>query len=122
MSQNQNSFQLLDTLRSSELVAVDDSASVKFELFLRSREMKQVVLYLEKAMLQQAKEREQFVMENKATVDSLMRVFMDNSNLSLEGMQLDDEAAQMSMQLAIDLRKSVSLINALFYEVNGLKS
>lgn len=122
MPKNSNRYQLLDTLNLQNPVLIEDQADLKFNLFLRSREMKQIVLHLEKVMLKKKSERDLFVSENKAFIDSLMKTFVDNSNLSIEGMQMDKEAADLSMQMAMDLRKSISLINALFYGVDGLIS
>lgn len=122
MPKNNNRYQLLNNLDLPIPVSIEDSADLKFDLYLRSREVKQIVSYLEKVMLKQKSERELFVAENKVFIDSLMKTFVDDSNLTLEGMQMDQESAQMSMQLAMDLRKSISLINALFYGSEGLMS
>jgi len=122
MPKNNNRYQLLNNLDLPIPVSIEDSADLKFDLYLRSREVKQIVSYLEKVMLKQKSERELFVSENRVFIDSLMKTFVNDSNLTLEGMQMDQESAQMSMQLAMDLRKSISLINALFYGVEGLVS
>lgn len=122
MPKDNNRYQLLNNLDLLTPIAVDDGANLKFSLYLRSREMREIVLNLEKVMLKKKTERDLFVAENKTFIDALMKTFVDDSNLTLEGMQLDQETAQMSMQLAIDLRKSISLVNALFYGVEGLKS
>ncbi len=122
MPKTNKRYQLLDNLDFQNPIAIEDQADIKFNLFLRSREMKQVVAYLEKIMLKKRADQDLFVSENKASIESLMKIFVDNSNLSLEGMQLDQESAELSMQLATDLRKSISLINALFYGIDGLSS
>ena len=122
MPKNNNRYQLLNNLDLPNPVLIEDSADLKFDLYLRSREMKQIVSHLEKVMLKNKSERELFVVENKVFIDSLMKTFVEDSNLTLEGMQMDQESAQMSMQLAMDVRKSISLINALFYGVEGLVS
>jgi len=101
---------------------IENTADLKFDLFVRSREMEQIAAYLESLMLKHKREREILVKENRAYLETLMPLLVENSNLSLEGMQLDREAAALSMQLAVNLRKSLSLINALFYGVEGLKS
>lgn len=101
---------------------LENAADLKFDLFVRSREMEQIATYLESLMLKHKKERETFVEENRSTLESLLPVLVENSNLSIEGMQLDREAAALSMKLAVNLRKSLSLINALFYGVEGLQS
>jgi len=84
--------------------------------------MRQIVLYLEKLMLKKKVERDLFVKENKAIFDTLLQTFVDNSNFSIEGVKLDQESIQLSMQMAMDLRKVMPLINALFYGVAGLAS
>ncbi|AKM81098.1 MAG: hypothetical protein UT13_C0001G0137 [Candidatus Pacebacteria bacterium GW2011_GWF2_38_9] len=122
MPKNNNRQHIFDVLDSPSPVLVEDQNDLKFSLYLRSREVSQIVLYLEKIMLKKKSERELFASENKAFIDSLMKAFVEDSNLTLEGMQMDQESAQLSMQLATDLRKSVSLINALFHGVEGLIS
>lgn len=122
MPKSNNRYQFLDKLALSSPVLIEDGADLKFDLYLRSREMRQIVSHLEKVMLKKKSERELFVTENRTFIDSLMKTFVDDSNLTLEGMQMDQESAQLSMQLAMDVRKSISLINALFYGVEGLVS
>lgn len=122
MSKNSNRYQLLDDLDFLNPTSIDNGDDLKFNLFLRAREVGQIVSYLEKLMLKKKSERDLFVSENRSTIESLMKVFVQDSNLSIEGMQLDAEAAALSVQMAMDLRKSISLINALFYGVDGLKS
>lgn len=122
MSKNSNRYQLLDDLDFLNPTSIENGDDLKFNLFLRAREVGQIVSYLEKLMLKKKSERDLFVSENRSTIESLMKVFVQDSNLSIEGMQLDAEAAALSVQMAMDLRKSISLINALFYGVDGLKS
>lgn len=122
MPKSNNRYQLLNNLDLSGPISIEDGADLKFALYLRSREIKQIISHLEKVMLKKKSERELFVAENKSFVESLMKTFMEDSNLTLEGMQMDQESAKLSMQLAMDLRKSISLINALFYGVEGLVS
>lgn len=122
MPKNNNRQHIFDALDSPGPILVEDQNDLKFNLYLRSREVKQIALYLEKIMLKKKSERELFASENKAFIESLMKAFVEDSNLTLEGMQMDRESAQLSMQLATDLRKSVSLINALFHGVEGLVS
>jgi len=122
MPRNNNSYQLLDSLNLQNPVLLEDKADLKFNLYLRSREIKQIVVHLEKIMLKRKSERDLFVSENKSSIESLMKIFVEDSNLTIDGMQVDEESAKLSMDLAMDLRKSISLINALFYGVDGLVS
>ncbi len=122
MPRNNNSHQLLSDLALPGSVLLEDKADLKFNLYLRSREIKQIVAYLEKIMLKRKSERDLFVSENRSSIESLMKVFVEDSNLTLDGIQVDEESAKLSMDLAINLRKSISLINALFYGVEGLNS
>lgn len=122
MPKDNNRYQLLDDLDLQLPIAIDNQEDFKFKLFLRSREIKQVLGYLEKIMLKKKSERDVLINENREAIDSLVKSLIDDSNLTLEGMQMDQEIANLSMQLALDLRKSISLINALLYRVDGLAS
>jgi hypothetical protein len=122
MPKSNNHYQLLDDGDLVRAVAITDQANLKFNLYLRSKEMKEIAFYLEKIMLKQKNERETFIDENKAIIESLTKIFVDNFNLTLEGIQMDQEAIQLSMQLAMDLRKSMALINTLLYSGADLAS
>ncbi|HPS40753.1 MAG TPA: hypothetical protein PLQ50_01965 [Candidatus Woesebacteria bacterium] len=122
MPKHNNRQQILEALDFQTNDLFDDTADLKFSLYLRAREMRQIVLYLEKLMLKKKVERDLFVKENKAIFDTLLQTFVDNSNFSIEGVKLDQESIQLSMQMAMDLRKVMPLINALFYGVAGLAS
>jgi hypothetical protein len=99
-----------------------DPAAVKFDLYLRLREVKQISQQLEKIAKKSELERSTFVEENKIFLESLMNLMLQDSNLSLEGIRLDQEAAELSMQLAMDIRQTLSMINHLFYETGGMKA
>lgn len=99
-----------------------DEESLKFNLFVRLREMEEIAAQLERIMVMSTAKREAFVNEYRNDLESLLPKLVENSNLSLEGIQLDPEAANLSMQLAMNLRKSLSIINALFSGVEGLES
>ncbi len=122
MPKHNNRQQILEALDFQTNDLFDDTADLKFSLYLRAREMRQIVLYLEKLILKKKVARDLFVKENKAIFDTLVPTFVDNSNFSIEGVKLDQESIQLSMQMAMDLRKVMPLINALFYGVVGLAS
>lgn len=116
------SYRFLDDLEILSQQGEVSDETVKFNLFVQLREMQDIARHLEKIMSLAGHQRETFIKENRPYLESLMPKLVENSNLSLEGMQLDAEAAQLSMQLAVQLRKSLSMINALFYGLEGLES
>jgi len=99
-----------------------DPAVVKFDLYLRLREVRAISAQLEKITRKDDSKRQEFVKENRIFLESLMGLMVQDSNLSLEGIRLDQEAAELSMQLAIDLRQTLAMINHLFYEAKGVRA
>jgi hypothetical protein len=104
---------------SEEMLSQDE---IKFDLYLKARELRQLSEYLEKVLLRSAQYRQRWIQENRPVLESLLKVFSEDSNLSLAGIQLDAEAASLSMELAVSLRQTVAMINALFYSNDGLRS
>lgn len=99
-----------------------DPDAVKFDLYLRLREVKQIAQQLEKIAHKNQIERQVFVEENKIFLESLMNLMAQDSNLSLDGIRLDQEAATLSMQLARDIRQTLAMINHLFYDGKGVQA
>lgn len=99
-----------------------DPDTVKFDLYLRAREVKQIADQLAKVASKTPAERQLFVEENKIFLESLMQLMAQDSNLSLEGIRLDQEAAHLSMQLAVDIRQTLAMINHLFYDAEGVQA
>lgn len=97
-----------------------DADAIKFELYLRSRELKEISFHLEKIILKNSEERKTWMEENRKVLESLLKVFADGSNLSLNGIDLDEETTKLSMEFAVNLRQTVAIINALFYNSDGL--
>jgi len=121
MPRNDDFDQLAEIFEDGWVVDADDQESLKFNLYLRSRELQQISHYLEKIMLYSASKRAAWLKENKKVLKSLLQVFAQDSSLSLDGIQLDQETANLSMELAMNLRQTVAMINALFYSNDGLK-
>ena len=121
MKKNDDLAQLSDFVNEEMSVDIADQDNVKFNLYLRSRELKQISFYLEKIMLYNASKKTAWLKENKKVLKSLLNAFAEDSSLSLDGVQLDKETAALSMELAVNLRQTVAMINALFYSNDGLK-
>ena len=122
MRKNDDIYNLLESLGQTASKENISKEELKFNLFLKSRELKQISLALQKVMLRDKRAREAWVKENQAVMENLLRVFAEDSSLTLDGMQLDDETAFLSMRLAENLKKTISIINTLFYGVEDLKS
>ena len=122
MRKNDDIYNLLESLGRSASPQTMSKAELKFNLFLKSRELKQISLAFQRVMLKERAERELWVEENQSVMENLLKVFAEDSSLSLDGIQLDDETALLSVELAENLKKTVSIINTLFYGVDDLKS
>jgi len=119
MKKNDNLKKLLAKSSLTTMAMSDDE--IKFHLFLKSRELKQISLALQRVMLKEKSERQAWVEENQKIIENLVKVFSEDSSLSLDAMSMDDEAAVLSLELADNLKKTISIINTLFYGVEDLE-
>lgn len=90
-----------------------DSQSIKFDLFVKVREVNQVYDILQKILLKSRTEQKRWARENHIIIEDMMDSFMNDSFLVLDGMQLDEESMQLSMDLMEKLRSTMSIIQDL---------
>lgn len=125
MAKNDDFSQLSDLVfddEEGEVVEEKTQEQLKFDLYLRSRELQQIAAQLERILQKNSRERNNWLKENKRVLESLLKNFVDDSSINLQGLQLDKETAALSMDLAVNLRQTVAMINALFYNLDHLKS
>lgn len=97
------------------------SDSIKFDLYLKVREVKQVTDLLQRVALRDQSSRRRWVKENEQMINQLLDSFMDNSVLALDGIQLDEDVMELSMELMANLRETLSLVQTLLYGESGLE-
>lgn len=86
---------------------------VKFDLYLKLREIKEISRYLEKILLTKEEKRMLWVNENEDLIHQLLDSFITDSTLILDGMTLDGEAMSMSVDLMSHLRQLFNVLQSL---------
>lgn len=92
----------------------DSGDSLKFDLYVKSREIKQIVSSLQNVALLPAEKRQTWVDDHESMIVELMDSFMDDSILAMDGLQLDEEGMNLSVELVSNMRDAMNIINSIF--------
>jgi len=98
------------------------SEQVKFDLYLKSREIKQISQLLQKTLPLQKAQRQQWIEENEDFINQLLNSFMDDSMMVLDGIKMDTETMELSVNLISDLRDAVTIIQNLLHDGDKYQS
>lgn len=88
---------------------------VKFDLYLKIREIKQISLYLESILSLDSNKREKFVIDNKEMLEDLLDNLFDESITIVDGASLDKEAMNLTISLIQTVRNTVTVIQNLYH-------
>lgn len=100
----------------------DSVESLKFDLYVKSKEISQIVGSLKYVMLLPATERKKWISTNESMMMELMDSFIDDSVLAMDGLQLDQESMNLSVELVTNMRDAMNMINNIFSGRKKLKS
>jgi hypothetical protein len=103
------------TLRSLADAAAlkQDNDSLKFQLFARTMEMKQIAASLEHVALMSEADREKWAADHEENINQLLDVFMDDASSALEGLHLDPEAMKLSMEFMSTLKDTMNRLQSI---------
>jgi hypothetical protein len=103
-------------------IADINTDEVKFDLYLKIREIKQISGFLQKILLLTRDRRSIWLKENEDMVNQLMDSFLTDSTLALDGMQLDSEAMKMSVELMASLKNVFNILQTVVKDNKRLKN
>ncbi len=86
---------------------------VKFDLFLKTREVKQISHSLQKVLTMRRDQRVAWINENGEMINQLLDNFLEDSALILDGAQLDLEGQNLSVEFMKNLREALNIISNL---------
>jgi hypothetical protein len=98
---------------------IDDS-KIKFDLFVRSRQMTQIYEQLLAVLSLDNQEKRTWIRDNEELISNLLSNFIDDTVRAMNGINIDDETKQLSMDLVTKIRDSVDVIKYVF-EIDDLK-
>ncbi len=112
-----NSRKKLDKPYSLNLFELNENSSqVKFELFVQLRKVRQITQALDQAILKNQNQERHWLAENQELIDEFLSDLLDDSMLVLDGVQLDDEGIDLSLDLMHDIRLTLDLMQKVIYE------
>jgi len=101
---------------------MDPNSSLKINLFSRSYQVRKLVEEFQKIALMPEKNRQVWLDENGDFVNQLLDNFADDSMMILDGLQLDEEGMNLSMEYISELRDAMNTIREVIFEEARLRS
>ncbi|MFZ5376545.1 MAG: hypothetical protein ACOZAN_02640 [Patescibacteria group bacterium] len=99
--------------------STDTPGEEKFELYLKARQISQANEILRDVVKLDRTSRKKWFLENADFVSQMMETFMDSSFQVIDGLQMDNEAMELSSQFVTSLREITSILQSLRHDVDG---
>jgi hypothetical protein len=93
-----------------------DHNQLEFTLQLKIFELKRLTDFLENVSLKTEKERNRWLSSNQQLFTQLTQLIIHDSNLSLIALRGGNDNSKLSLDLAEELKKAISLMNTIFYD------
>lgn len=100
----------------------EQPGAVKFGLYVKTREMKQLEQSLKHILLLPKSEREVWLEDHEELVNELLESFVSDSTLALDGLQLDPEAMKLSVEFVTTLRDVMNTLRGILEDAQSLSS
>jgi hypothetical protein len=97
-------------------------AAVKFGLYVKTHEIRQIEQSLRQIMLLPKTRQRKWLTDHEAHLSELLDSFVSDSTLALDGLQLDGEALELSIEFVTVLRDVMNTIRSLFSDRTNLTS
>lgn len=98
------------------------TSSTKFNLYLKTRELKEVSKVLEQVLMMPQDQRASWVEENGEMLSDAVDTFVQDSNLTLEEVTMDTETLELSKELVLSLRDTMDIIQGILFDRQKLSS
>lgn len=98
------------------------TGSGKFNLYLKTRELKAIEEVVRQVLILPKQERLAWVDTNGDWLQDAFDAFIQDSNLTLEEVALDEETMELSKKLVVSLRDTMTMVNGILIENEQLLS
>ena len=105
---------------SSQLEENSNSQQLSFTWELKIIELKQLINLLEKVSIKSAKERARWLDNHQEFVDQISQLIIDHSNLSLIALKGGNSNSRLSLILAEEIKKAISLMNTILFDNSAI--
>ncbi len=94
----------------SYLSSDSQDQETKFDLYVQSRKVKQISLALDRFTQDSSDEGYSWLSDDHELVGQLVDELLDDSLLALDGIQLDSEGVELSVNLISEVRKALTIV------------
>ncbi len=95
---------------------------IKFDLYLRTREIRELGDVLRNILLLPVEQRKLWLDQNGDIMTDSLDTFIDQSNFTMHGMQLDDELVELSADLVHSLQDTLTVLRSIVNEHQEIAS
>ena len=115
---------IIGTMQEDQMLFASDTpaTSVKFTLYLKAHELKEISKVLEGVLKLPTKKRQAWAKEHGDFVNRALDSIVQESNATLSGLSFDDETLQFSKDLIVSLRDTVDMFHGLLYQQKKISS
>lgn len=124
MPRNRKIKVFIDDDFSSELDRANDqvSAKVRFDLYQRQQQIKEISQILKKLSAKGQTEQTEWLRENEEFVSELAENFVDESLFQLDGVKLDNKTLELSVQVMTELKETLNLFQTIVSGEDNLEA
>jgi hypothetical protein len=97
-----------------------DNQQLGFTLELKIIELKQLINLLEKVSVKSVEEKTQWLNKHQEFLQQISQLIINHSNLSLIALKGDKSNSRLSLMLAEEIKKAISLMNTIFYDETAI--
>ncbi|MEN8253620.1 MAG: hypothetical protein ABFQ62_04565 [Patescibacteria group bacterium] len=99
----------------------DRNNLIKRELFARAQHANSLSKEFEKIMLLPKIKRQKWVEENESFLGQMFDTFTDDSMMALDGVELDNQGMELSMEFISKLRVTMTMLKTIMGESKRLE-
>ena len=96
-------------------------SSVKVELFSRIHHIEGLGRQFERVMMMSKPQRQTWLDENQGLLQDMLDRFVSESFLALDGVELDEQGIQLSIEFVTKLRDVMNMVQSILYGSKRLK-
>jgi len=100
----------------------NESGQIKFDLYRRQKEIREVANILQKLSSRGKSEQMEWLQENEDFVTEMAEDFVDDSLFKLDGVKLDNETVQLSVEVMTQLKETLGLFQSVVSGEDNLEA
>lgn len=90
-----------------------DSAAIKFDLFVKLRELRQVSEGLRAVLALPEREKQAWIEDNEEFLSEMIEAFLQETMTGLDGLALDSEGLELSVELVSVMRDAMAMVQSM---------